>query len=259
MKKRGLILLAAVLVLGAALIYWQPWMASRQSVDFRNAGAIVKACQTKTGTLANYKYKTDVSVGKQIKVAILNRVIREENRRQMIDFTWDIPKMSGTASMYTEGQKVYIFHPLRDKWVLPGEDPTISPFVDFFWRQIGLVDPVENILKLDPNGTNLSIYTEGSDEGSDSVAVQVIPKADARSEINKSLPPQFAGGELVDVRQYFWISKGDMLVTRYEVRAKVAFFGFKTMNFRTVTTPLDYNHTAINLPKPLIDKMKSKS
>lgn len=256
MKRFRVYLLVLVLIIGIVLYFWQPWGTRQQAVDLGNAADVVKACQAETGELANYKYQTDISVGEQIKVAILNRVVREGDKRQMVDLTWDIPKMSGTANMYAEGNKVYIFHPLKDRWILPNEDPTVNPFMDFFWRQLSLVDPVDNILKVDPMAKDVSLYREGSDEGADSVAVQVIPKADALSEINKSLPPQFAGGELADVRQFYWISQKDYLVTRYEVRAKVAFFGIKTLEFRTISIPDNYNNTSITLPKPLLDKMK---
>lgn len=257
MKKR-LIYLAVILLLGVGLVlyFWQPWQARQENVDFDNAGEILKACQAKTAQLSSYRYQTNIKVGKQISVAITDKVEQKPAKRQMIDFSWDVPQMSGTATMYTEGQKIYVFHPLKDKWILPDEDPTISPFMDFFWRQLGLVNPVENVLKIDAQKGNFSIYPEGSDEGSDSVAIQVTPQPGALSEINKSLPPQFKGAALADVRQIFWISKQDLLVTRYEVRAKVAVFGFNTMDFRTVSEPAEYDKTQIKLPKPLVDKMK---
>lgn len=258
-RKRLLYVIPVLLIIiGIGLYYWQPWQTEQQSVDLNNAGEIVKACQRASGVLKNFRYKTDISVGKQISVTVNNRVIREQPKRQMVDFSWEIPKMSGATTMYTEGQKVYILHPLKGKWFLPNEEPTIGPYMDFFWGQLRLVDPVENILKLDPMGKNISPYLEGTDEGSDAVAIQVIPDAKALSEINKSLPPQFAAGELTDAKQYFWISKKDFLVTRYEVRASVAFFGIKTMNFLTVSTPADYDKTRFTLPKSLQDKMKQK-
>jgi ribosomal protein S25 len=247
-----------LIIIGIGLYFWQPWQTRQQLVDLNNAGEIVKACQQASEDIKNYRYKTDLSVGKQISVSVNNRVIREQTNRQMVNFSWDIPKMSGMATMYAEGQKVYVFHPLKNKWILPNEEPTISPFMDFFWGQLGLIDPVENILKLDPLGKNISTYMEGTDEGADSVAIQVIPDANALSEINKSFPPQFATGELTDVKLYYWISKKDFLVTRYEIRASVAFFGIKTMNFLTVSTPFDYDKTRINIPKLLQDKMKLK-
>ena len=255
MKKSRLLLLPAVLIIGWGLYFWGPFTGRQESVNFANAGEIVKAAQVKTGLTKSYRYKTDVSAGEQIKVAVQNRVIREDPTRQMVDFSWDIPKMSGMASMYTEGNKLYVFHPLKDKWLLPGEEPTIKPFLDFFRRQLDLVDPVENLLKLNPTGKNVSLYPEGNVKGEDTTAVLVIPEAGALSEISKALPPQFAGAELKDVKQFFWISKRDLLVTRYEVHAKVAFFGFKTMDFITVTTTDNYNKTEIDLPKQLQDKM----
>lgn len=255
-KKRLLLVIPVLLIIGIGLYFWQPWQTKQQSVDLNNTAEIVEACQRASGEIKNYSYKTDLSVGNQINVSVNNRIIRQETKEQMADFSWNIPKMSGAASMYAEGQKVYILHPLKDKWVLPDEDPTISPYMDFFWSQLSLVDPVENILNLDPRGKNISGYLKGSDEGSDSIALQVTPDARALSEINESLPPQFAAGELTDVKQYFWISKKDFLVTRYEIKASVAFFGIKTMNFTMVSIPADYDKTTISLPKPLQDKMK---
>jgi len=254
-NKRLLYVIPLLVIIGIGLYFWQPWQTKQQSVDLNNTGEIVTACQRESGEIKNYTYKTDLSVGKQISVSVNNRIIQEQNKRQMADFSWKIPKMSGSATMYTEDQKVYVFHPLKEKWILPDEDPTISPFMDFFWKQLSLIDPVENIL-IDPMGKNISTYLEGSDEGADSVAIQVTPDAEALSEINKSLPPQFATGELTDVKQYFWISKKDFLVTRYEIRASVAFFGIKTMNFTMVSIPVDYDNTTISVPKPLQEKMK---
>lgn len=256
MKKFRLLLIPLVLLLGIILYFWEPWQARQESIDFGSAGEVLKAAQSKMGKVENYKYKTNVLAGDSIKVNITNRVIVGNPRQQMADFSWDIPKMSGFASMYTEGESLHIYHPLKNKWLLPSEEPTVRPFIDFFWRQLALIDPVENILKIDPNGRNVSVINEPVQDTPDAVVVQVIPEGGALSEISKSLPPQFAGAELKDVRQLFWISKQDMSVSRYEVRAKVSFFGLKTMDFKTISRIQDYNNTKITLPKSLQEKMK---
>jgi len=253
MKRIKTALLLIILAIGVFLYFWKPWTMQKERVNLENAPEIVKAAQEETTKVDNYKYNTDLAVGDQINVAISNRVIRDKQKKQMVNFTWDIPKMSGTAGVYTEGSKIYIFHPLKDKWMLPREEPTLSPFMDFFWRQVGLVDPVENLMKLDPYGKNISVYTKEKKAGL--VGIEVIPQGSALSEIEKALPPQFAGAELKDVRQLFWISQEDFLVTQYEVHARVSFFGIKTMNFKAVTKPKDYNKTEIKIPKQLQDKM----
>ncbi|MDT3698189.1 MAG: hypothetical protein RO469_02075 [Thermincola sp.] len=255
MRKRLLYAIPVLLIIMAVGLYlWEPW-PGQQSVDLNNTGEIVKASQRASEVIKSYRYKTDLSAGSQISVTVNNRIIRAKEMRQMADFTWEIPKASGSASMYTEGQKVYVLHPLKNKWIKPDEDPTISPFMDFFWRQLSLIDPVENIAKLDPLGKNITPYLQGTGEGSDAVAIQVTPDAKALSEINKSIPPQFAAGELTDVKQFFWVSKENFLVTKYEVTASVAFFGIKTMKFRIVSIPADYDKTTISIPEPLQGKM----
>ena len=256
MKRYGLILLPLILIAGVLLYFFVPWKSGQQSVDFNNTVEIVKAAQVKTGQAENYKYSTDIKAGDQIKVSVLDRVEVSETKRQMVDFSWNIPKMSGMAAMYIEGKQLYLYHPLKNKWLLPSEEPTVGPFIDYFWKQLALIDPIENLQKLDPGGSNISIYSEAEPKEADSIALQVIPSGAALAEITKALPPQFAGAELKDVKQYFWISRQDLLVKRYEVGAKVSFFGIKTMNFMTSSKPSGYNETVIKLPKPLVDKMK---
>ncbi len=255
MRKSRWWILPLILLAGVALYLWEPWTPTRQSVDFGSAGAVIKEAQAAMGQVNNYRYSTNVNAGDEIRAAILNRVVKGQNKQQMVDFTWDIPKMSGTAAMYTEGKRVYIYHPLQDKWVLPAEAPTIGPFVDFFWRQLDLVDPVDNLRKLNPNGSNLSIYNNGQNDP-DTIAIQVIPQGEALSEMAKALPPQFAGAELQDVKQVFRISRKDLMVTGYDVTARVSLLlGLKQMDFKAVTKPQDYNKTAITIPKPLQDKI----
>jgi len=256
MKRSGLLLLPLILVAGVLLYFFVPSKSGQQSVDFNNAAEIVKSAQAKTGQAKNYKYSSDIKAGDQIKVSVSDRVEVSEAKRQMMDFSWNIPKMSGMASMYIEGEQLYLYHPLKNKWLLPSEEPTVGPFIDYFWNQLALIDPVENILKLDPEGSNISIFSEAEPKVADSVAVQVIPRGAALAEFKKALPPQFAGADLKDVKQFFWISRQDLLVTRYEVQAKVSFFGIKAMDFMTSSKASNYNETEIKLPQPLVDKMK---
>ncbi len=256
--KLRLLSILLFLIIFAALYFSSPWREKQAPVNFESAGEIIRAAQAKTKQVSNYRYKTDILIGEEIRVTIQNRVIRKENRSQLVDFSWEIPKTSGMTSMYAEGEKLFIFHPLRDKWLLPSEEPTGKPFLDFFWKQLSLVDPVENLLKTDPNGTNITIYSAGNEQDHDSIAVQVIPRPKAQAEITKALPPQLSGAELTDLKQLFWISRRDLLVTRYEVTARVGFFGFKTMDFKAVSEAMDYNKTGITLPKALLDKMKEQ-
>lgn len=256
-RKRWLLpALALILTAGLVVYLWSPWKTRQESFDIRNVSELVTATRQKTEAVKNYKYKTNISVGEQIKVSVLNRILLGNPKSQLVDFTWSIPQSSGIASMYTAGSRIFIFNPVKDRWVLPEEEPTGKPFMDFFWRQLKLIDPVENLLSLDPGKGNITIYNDGGDEGKDTISIEVTPTASDLAEMTKVLPPQLAGAELADIKQHFWISKKDLLVTRYEVKARVAFFGLKTMEFKTVTETLDYNNTKIELSKALLDKMK---
>jgi len=254
MKRMSLLILTIIIVAGTVLYLWSPWKVRQETVDFGNAGEVVKQARTKTQKIENYKYESDILVGEQIKVGVLTRVITGENRRQMVDFSWTIPKMSGMVSMYTEGKEIYIFHPLKNKWLLPREEPTLSPFLDFFWRQLSLIDPVDNLLDLDPNATNMSIKQD--DKNRETVVIEVIPRPGALPKITDALPPQFSGAELKNIKQLFWISRKDLTVTRYEVEAKAVFFAVKTMDFKVISKPMNYNNTTIKIPNALQDKMK---
>lgn len=255
MKKFRLLVLPLILIAGALLYFLVPWEAGRQSVDFNDASETVRQARREAGRVKNYKYSTDIQAGEQIKISVLNRVEVAGEKRQMVDFSWNIPQMSGMAAMYTDGKVLYLYHPLKNKWLLPSEEPTISPFVDYFWKQLDLVDPVANILKVE-HSSKVSVYSGAVQKESDTVAIQVIPQGAALGEIKKALPPQLAGADLKDVKQFFWISKQDLLVKRYEVQAKVSFFGLKTMDFRTVSKVSNYNETEIKIPKPLVDKIR---
>lgn len=256
MRRNPKILLAAALIVGAVLWWFSPFSNKQQSLEFGNVGDLARASQEKVGGIENYKYKTTIEAGNQIKVSLTNKVDRKEPKRQMIDFSWNAPGTSGMAAMYANGDSIYLYNPLKDKWELPSEEPTAKPFLDFFWRQVSLVDPVENLIKTDLRGKNVTELKNESEQIPDTSVIQVIPDEAAMSELTKALPPQFAGAELKDLKQVFWISKKDLLVSRYEVRAKVAFFGLKTMNFKTVSIPSDYGSTEIKVPERLNDKIK---
>ncbi|PKM81282.1 MAG: hypothetical protein CVU89_09705 [Firmicutes bacterium HGW-Firmicutes-14] len=274
MKKLKLFLLLPVLIIGILFYFWNPWQVRPEKTNFQNAAETIKAAREAASGVKNYKYRTNVSIGDQVKYGTLTRVVRKD-REQMVDIDWDIPKMSGSASIYAKGEELYVFHPLKNKWTLPEEDRTLKPFIDFFWKQLKLVDPVENIIRTEPSGKNISFYEPAnepndepaneSSEGGGSAgkkntrAIRVIPDEEALSEIRKSLPPQFIGAELKDISQIFWFSAEDLMVTRYEVRAAVSFFGVKSMDFLVVSEPFDFNKTKIELPKGLVDKMNQGS
>lgn len=253
---RNILLIAAILVIGVVIWWLSPLGNKQQSLDYGNVGDLAKSSQEKMRGIKNYKYKTTIEAGNQIKVSITNRVDREEPKRQMIDFSWNAPGTSGMAAMYAKGDSIYLYNPLKDKWELPSEEPSAKPLLDFFWRQLSMVDPVENLIKTGLKGKNISELKNEAEKIPDTAVVQVIPDEAAMSELTKALPPQFTGAELKDIKQVFWISKKDLLVSRYEVRAKVAFFGLKTMDFKTVSIPSDYDSTEIKLPERLTDKIK---
>ncbi len=269
MRKPGLVLLLLLLITGIVLYAGGLRPGRREPINFSDPAEIIKTAQAKAGQVENYRYQTELAMGDQIRIAVANRVIKQagnkktgkkktgekETGRQMTELSWTIPKKSGTAAIYREGERLYFFHPLKDRWLLPGEEPTIKPFLDFFGRQTDLVDPVENLLRVEAGGKNISLSPVPGEAGGDTVTVQVIPRAGALSDLIKALPPQLSGAELTDLKQIFRISRQDLLVTQYEVRARVNFFGLKTMDFKAVSKALDYNKTRIDLPKPLLDKM----
>lgn len=248
------VVIIAILI-GAVLYFWQPWRERQQSIDFSNVNEIMNASREKTGQINNYKYKTTIDVGTQIKVSLTSRVVANENKRQMIDFSWTAPKMTGTASIYAQDDSIFLYNPLKDKWELPSEEPQAGPLMNFFWKQISLVDPIENLLKTNKTGKGISEIKDSTEKINDTVCVEVIPNEEAMSEISKSLPPQLVGAELTDVKQLFWISKKDLLITKYAVRAKVSFFGIKTMEYRTESIPSEFNKTQINISKKLQEKI----
>lgn len=254
-KNRLLPILALVIVIGGVMYIWSPWKGRQMKVDLRNAGEIIKSAQIQTRKAANYKYKTDITIGEEIKIEVLNRVVKADQKQQLADFAWDIPKMSGATSMYTKGEELFIYHPLQDKWLQPGEEPTLKPFIEFFGKQLELVDPVTSLLKIDPARKNLAVLSGEEIPDSSMVGVQVIPGADAVAEMTKALPPQVSRGRLTAIKQVFWIARKDLLVSRYELRASVSIFGLKTMDFKVEAKVLDYNNTKINLPKKLTDKL----
>lgn len=255
-RNRIMLLIAAFLVIGLVMWWISPFSNKQQSLEFSNVRDLAQASQEKVSNVKNYKYKTTIEVGNQIKVSITNKVDRTEPIRQMIDFSWNAPGTSGMAAMYAKGDSLYLYNPLKDKWELPSEEPTAKPLLDFFWRQVSLVDPVENLIKTDLKAKNISEIKNESEKIPETAVIQVIPDEAAMSELTKALPPQFGGAELKDLKQVYWISKTDLLVSRYEVRAKVAFFGLKTMDFKTVSVPSDYDTTELKLPERLTDKIK---
>ncbi len=251
MKKGKVILLLLVLVAGVMLWFWEPWNTLRKAPEPQNAADILEEARDAAGNIDTYTYKTKVSVGSQVNVDIANRVDREEDR-QMADFTWQIPQMSGEASMYIQGNKIYILSPVRNKWVKPEEDPTTGPFVEFFYRQLGLVDPVSNLAGTDPQNRNISVVTESEKE----YVIEVVPDAGSLSELTDAMPPQLKGAELKDIKQVFRISRETYLPVNYEVRARVSFFGLASMQFRVISEPENYDKTKLNIPKELEEKIR---
>ncbi len=256
MKINRWVMYALALALVLTLWIWSPWQNGKQSLEFDNAVDVIAASQEKMDDVKNYKYKTEITVGNQIKVDIDNKVVRDEPNRQLMDFSWSAPNMTGTAAMYAQGETIILYNPLKDSWQVPSEEPTLKPFLGFFWRQVNLVDPVENLLKANVKAKDISVVKNETEQTADTVTVQIIPNENAVSELTKALPPQLIGAELKDLKQLFWISKNNFLVSRYEVRATVSFFGIKTMDFKSVSVPLDYNKTEIVMPKQLTDRLK---
>jgi hypothetical protein len=256
MKRVTFLILA--LVLGLSFYLFNSFKKDMTQVNFANPGELIKAVQEKSSQIKNYRYDTVISIGDQIKVAVANRVIRQDGERMMVNFSWEIPKMSGTAAMYSNQNKIYLFHILKNKWLLPSEEPTLKPFLDFFWKQLKMIDPVKNFTKINPNGQNVTINTGSQgDLPEDTVILQVIPAPDVLAEIRKTVPPQFSGAQLYEVRQVFWISKKDLTITRFEVYAKANLLNIKTMEFKVISKAKDYNDTEINIPKLLQDKMNT--
>ena len=254
-KNKWLSILGLLVIICAVLFIWNPWKGRRLEVDFRNAGGIVKSAQTQAQKSTSYKFVSKITIGDQIKIEILDRVIRGEQTQQLADIAWDIPKMSGTTAIYEKGKQLFIYHPLKDKWLKPDEDPTLKPFTEFFGGQLELVDPVAGLLKIDPAGKNLAVRLDKENQDSDMLQIQVIPEADAAAGINRALPPQVSRGRITSVKQCFWISRQDLLVSRYEMQATVSIFGLKTMDFKLESKAQDYNTTKINVPKQLQDKL----
>jgi len=256
MKKGKALLLLLVLAAGVILYFWEPWNVRKGEPAPENAADILAEARDAAGDIENYTYKTQVSVGNQINVDILNRVDREEER-QMVDFTWQIPQMSGETSMYIQADEVYVLSPVKKKWGRPEEDPTVGPFVEFFYRQLGLVDPVSNLLSTDIQSGNAAVTKNSAetDVGAEYV-IEVIPEAGALSELTDAMPPQLKGAELKEIKQVFRISRESYLPVRYEVHARVSFFGLASMKFTVVSVPKDYNKTELNIPKELEQKVK---
>lgn len=227
-----------IFILGAALYFSGPWQSATQSVDLAKAGEIARAAQKEAAGVNSYRYESQAGVGDLIKIKSENRV---KGAKQLLDIRWNMTKITGNTSVYQDGTNTLILHPLKKKWIRPEEDPTVAPFMEFFAGQLALLNPIKNILQIDLNDKKITIYSgEKAENGSEkTVAIEVIPKPAALVEITKNLPPQLIGADLTDIRQIFWINKADMSVTKYEIRAKVSFFGLKTMEYNAISTVLE--------------------
>ncbi|MBU7008754.1 DUF6612 family protein [Phosphitispora fastidiosa] len=268
MKKGKILLLVLLLAAGIILYFWEPWNALKEEPKLENAADIMEEARDAAGDIKNYTYKTEVSVGNQVNVDILNRVDRDDDR-QMVDFTWQIPQMSGETLMYIQGDEVYVLSPVKKKWGRPEEDPTVGPFVEFFYRQLSLVDPVSNLINIDQQSGKVSVITQSEKENTaqkntahknagQEYVIEVIPEAGALSELTDAMPPQLKGAELKEIKQVFRISRESYLPVRYEVHARVSFFGLASMKFTVDSVPRDYNKTELNIPKELEQKMKGQ-
>jgi len=251
MRRFWLPAITGIAIIGVGLMMWNSWNFREESVVPDSAAEVIESAQEAVKEVKNYKYTTEVIIGEQIRVSALNRVIRTE-KRQMVDFSWNIPNMSGSTSMYIDNRMIHVLHPLRDKWVRPEEDPAIKPFMDTLEKQLRLIDPVENLLQAEAGDRNVTIQDKRAGEQEDFIIIKVIPGPGEMAEITKSLPPQLVGATLKDISQLYWISAKDRLPIRYEVNAVVSFFGLKNMDFKVVSEPSDYNRTEIEMPKELI-------
>ena len=257
MKKTKILFLVLVLIAGITLVLWEPWQMSRGPVEKENPAEVMAEARDRAEDINNYRYETEITVSNVVSVSLQNLVDREQEH-QMVDFTWKIPKMSGTTKMFIKDKQVYILSPVKKQWVKPEQDPTVGPFVDFFYRQLDLVDPVENLMKAGTNNNNMSLVRpEEQDTGSENkaagkgnlIGIEVIPEAGSLTEITDAMPPQLKGAELENVRQIFWISPESFLPARYEVHARVSFFGLTSMEFKAVTVTSNYNKTEVTAPQ----------
>ncbi|WP_418792338.1 hypothetical protein [Phosphitispora sp. TUW77] len=253
MKKGKALFIFLVLALGVFMYFWEPWNARWLNSEPENAVEILMESRKAVGDIENYTYKSHISVGNQVNVDILDRIDREKDQ-QIVDFTWEIPQLSGETSMYVQGEEVYVLSPLKKKWVKPEEDPSAGPFVKYFYRQLNLVDPVSNVLRTDTQNENVSLRSKSGQE----YVIEVIPDAGALSELTDSMPPQLKGAELKEIKQVFRISRQSYLPVNYQVYARVSLFGLASMQLEVVSEPEEYDNTELNIPKELEQKLKSK-
>lgn len=252
MRKYKWWLILGVIILAVAVYAVYPSTSRKQNVDFQNVQDIVTSTQKNAQEIKNYKLSIDINAGSIVKVNMTDLVDRQEAKRQYVDMNWDAPQNSGQTTMYSDGKQVLVLNPANKKWVLPSEEPAAAPYLDFFWGQLGMTDPVDVFSNLQADTKNTAVIDKG-----DSVILEVTPEPADLSDIAKHLPPQFSSAELKDMKQTFTISKQDLLITKYQVTAKIALFGITAMKFNTVTTPSDYNKTVIKLPAALTEKLKT--
>lgn len=252
-KYKWWIVLGVVLLV--LLVYFILPVGNRQqSISFEDAKDIVTKVKEHADDIKSYKINTEISAASIVEVNMTDYVIRDQNKRQLIEIKWEAPQTNGNTSMYSDGKLVYVYHPVKNKWVLPSEEPTASPYFDFFWGQLGMVDPIENLSNIDPNGKNIKVSKIKGN--TDSIVLEVTPEPGDFSDIAKHLPPQFSSAELKDLKQYFTISKKDLNISKYEVKANISIFGIKALKFQAVSIPSEYNETNINLPPELAEKLK---
>lgn len=204
--------------------------------------------------LKSYKYRAKVSGGNNISMNLTGKA-KVDREEQLADFSWEGPQGYGEASAYLKGNKVLVFHPLKNRWLAAEDEPALKPLISMAVNQLTLLDPYRSLQRINLNESE--IENTGAEEfrGLDTTVIEVKPGAKATNWFQKMLPPQLIGAKISEVKQIYWIGNQDLRIHKYLMTAKIKLLALQLFEIQVLSTVEDHNKTELNLSKALQEKI----
>ncbi len=245
----------AILFIGIYLVVASPFHQQKPLTQGKTAEEILQLAKSEGQRLASYKYRASLSAGDLVSMDLTGKV-QVKSGEQLIDFSWNGPQGYGESSVYTKGAQTFIYHPLKNTWYTPKEQPALGKLVTVFKGQLGLINPYVSLDKMDLAKINAANTGAEQVGGQETTVIEVSKGAPEQTWLKEVLPPQLIGAKVTDLKQVYWIGTKDLKIYKYLVTAKIKVFAIAAAELNIRTTVEEFNNTTVKRPDTLQKKMQ---
>lgn len=215
---------------------------------------ILTETKKKGAALDSFKYCSTVTAGEQLTVN-LRGTASPAKKEELLEFSWESSQGYGESAAYIKDQRIFVYHPLKNLWFRPEEEPGLKQLVGILGNQLRLLNPYRSLERINLEKARVTnTGTEVIDEREVTV-IEVFPGAKANEWFEGVLPPQLIGAKVADVKQIYWIGNKDLYIYKYILRAKIKILGLQLLDFQVRSTLRDFNKAKITIPNELRKKL----